>query len=275
MSDVGDKLEGGIFDVWHVDHDPCEICGATATEVLQMLEHLQLKRLCPKHADEAETAHGGRMPRGGATCEASMKQTGITCGAVATHVALIGEYDANDQPETSLVALCPEHALELDLPERGRMSPMGPPRIVYGRAGAGSVFQIRIPPGFADEFRREATKTLAAAEDQLADDHEVGDDEAAAASRERLKAAERLNTAVVTGLTFEVDMASAMREVVRQTAREGLWQAARVLAEQAETREIHFVLDFTAARNAHAEAAFWLRLLEGLDSASWGEAVMG
>jgi hypothetical protein len=149
------------------------------------------------------------------------------------------------------------------------------PRIVYGRAAPGGVLQIRIPPGFADEFRREAKKALAAAEDQLADDHEVGDDEAAAASRERLKAAERLNTAVVTRLTFEVDMASAMREVVRQTAREGLWQAARVLAEQAETREIHFVLDFTAARNAHAEAAFWLRLLEGLDSAAWGEASWG
>lgn len=107
MSDVGDKPKGySIFDVWHVDHDPWEICGVTATEVLGVLDPLRFLRLCPNHSDEAEVALRGRMPRGGATCEVPMMQTGITCGAVTTQVALIGRYDETDQPETGLMALC-------------------------------------------------------------------------------------------------------------------------------------------------------------------------
>jgi hypothetical protein len=96
-----------IFDVWEIDVDPCDICGETASQIVALTDPLRLKRLCGKHAG----ALGVETPSGPATCCVLIPRPygSVPCGAVASHVELIGYYDHNQEPTTQFCAVCRNH----------------------------------------------------------------------------------------------------------------------------------------------------------------------
>lgn len=106
------SFEGhGVFDTWEVGVDQCDLCDRVGTESAAATEpSVRMVRLCPEHADLAEEVTGVRMKPGGATCGRQLDH-GVVCGAVSTHVQLVGFYE-DGEPRLGFFSLCRQHATE-------------------------------------------------------------------------------------------------------------------------------------------------------------------
>jgi hypothetical protein len=106
-------LEGhGIFGTWDVGVDQCEFCAGKATAAVAATQpKLRMVLVCREHAEALEATLGTAMNPGGATCQGELdRRSGqaVLCGAVTTHVQLIGFYEGGE-PKTGLLPLCRRH----------------------------------------------------------------------------------------------------------------------------------------------------------------------
>lgn len=99
-----------VIGIWEIGVDLCDFCDREATTAaVRTRPEVGLALLCDEHAALAEI----RMEPGGATCTEKLRQPSgevADCGAVATHVRLIGFFEEDGEENNGFEARCRRHA---------------------------------------------------------------------------------------------------------------------------------------------------------------------